>query len=174
MRTYIDLIEHALHRAPTRASTSLSTKAELEAYFGNEANYPNHVEYDDGTMSSEETNNQPREADGRGGQHFMASHGPAVFCDSWARFVVDCLPGRAKKVGFDMNGGQENDNDESALSRLCDGHAFAIVDERYIVDGWLKNVEAESSRAVFDMQDASDAQAIKHFYGNPATWEEGQ
>lgn len=177
---YANLLEAmARHRDATPPKTALQVKAELEDYFGDESNYPNSIEFDDHDESTPEINDlSDEEYDAMGGgQHVMGDHGPAVFCDSWARFVVAALPERAKKMGFWMHGAggiNYEDNDESALADYCDGHAFAVVDDRFIVDGWLKNVEGLSRQAVFDMQDPADAQQIRHFYGNPQTWHEDE
>lgn len=134
MRQYIDLLENA------------SVKAELEARFGDESNYPiRYNKEDEGTE--------------------ITGYGWWATCTSWASFVRDALPGRAKRFGF-----WTKDNPAPGLDRLCDGHDFAVVDGRYIVDGWLKNVEMESPRAVFDMQDPADADIIARFYGDPEKW----
>lgn len=154
MRQYIDLLENA------------SIKAELEARFGNEDNYP--LAYDpaylDDAGYDDEDEPQDEEDIDRGPQQ-LGDHGDAAICTSWANYVCEQLPDRAKRFGFWVK-----ENPAPSLARLCDGHDFAVVDERYIVDGWLKNVECVVDRAVFDIQDPADADVIRAYYGDPSKW----
>lgn len=50
-----------------------------------------------------------------------------------------------------------------------DGHDFAIVDGRYLVDGWAKVFESRP-RAVLDLLDPADQEEIHTYYGDPALW----
>lgn len=148
MRDIINLIEAA----------SRFTKDELETRFGNEFNYS----FDERTTAA---NNDP---DDKGDfESCFADGSPTFSCDSWAEQVKSALPANARVYGFWLE-----DNHVPALENCCDGHTFAVIDGRFIVDGWLKNVEQLSPRAVFDLEDPADAEAIKHFYGNPENWKE--
>ena len=59
--------------------------------------------------------------------------------------------------------------DYLTLSVVGDGHDFAIVDDRYIVDPWITEFGG-SKQGVFDLQDPGDAEVIRAIYGNPSNW----
>ena len=102
--------------------------------------------------------------------------GPAVFpdgstwakCTNWARYVRRVLGERVAIYGF-----SEDDNPTSEIARICGGHDFAVVDNRYVVDGWAMNVERLSTRAVFDLSDPADAEEIRRLYGSRECWQRG-
>lgn len=48
-----------------------------------------------------------------------------------------------------------------------DGHHFAVVSNRYIVDPWMFSGEGKS---VWDLNDPTDSQEIKSLYGDPKRW----
>lgn len=151
MRQWIDLFENADVDA-------------LEARFGND-NYPWHHE-DDEYLTPEEIAELDAENPNREkGPAIIDGCGPWFSCDSWAEYVVQQLPGRAVAYGFWCE-----DNPGTEIEDFCDGHTFAIVDDRYIVDGWIKNVEGILPRAVFDLNDPADADIIKKYYGPRENW----
>ena len=121
---------------------------EMEEVFGNEANY--------------NVRENPR--------------GPAEFpdgsnwvsCTNWAHYVRRVLGDRAQIFGFD-----QDENPASQIAQECGGHDFAVVDERYIVDGWIKNVDHLSQRAVFDLDDPDQADEIRRYYGDRSAWGRG-
>lgn len=151
MRNFINLVEARAARSRKDVAArlfcrQLQTKESLEAFFGDEDNYPGYT---------------------RDGEHLLGAHGPSFSCDSWAAFVASVFPkGRVKIMGFSARV-----NPVPILSDY-DGHTFAILDNRYIIDGWIKNVEAFSDRAVFDLNDPADAPAIEKFYGIRTKWSE--
>lgn len=51
-----------------------------------------------------------------------------------------------------------------------EGHHFTLVGGRYIVDTWIAAVKDAKGRAVFDIKNPADADAIRYFYGDPANW----
>lgn len=55
-----------------------------------------------------------------------------------------------------------------------DGHVFAVVANRFIVDPWLYGVYVDypktNTQTVFDLTSAQDADAIAYFYGDPQKW----
>lgn len=147
MRTYIDLLESLLE--------SDDVKAQLESQFGPEANYPLHHEKE---CAEDDKNCDP-------GPEQLGSFGDSVICTSWAEFVVAALGKRAKMYGFYCE-----ENPAPGMEQFAEGHDFALVDGRYIVDGWIKNVIGETSRAVFDLKDPADAEFIRNYYGKPKKW----
>lgn len=48
-----------------------------------------------------------------------------------------------------------------------DGHVFAVVDGRYIVDPWMFESEG---RSVWDLRNPSDKSEIERLYGDRSTW----
>ena len=98
---------------------------------------------------------------------FVSDGSAAVFCTSIAAQVRHILgEGRVEIVGF-----SEEDNPTSAVAQAAGGHDFALVDGRYIVDGWIRDVECLSDRIVFDMESDDDRAEIERLYGDPVAWE---
>ena len=54
----------------------------------------------------------------------------------------------------------------------CDGHDFAIVAERFVVDYWAFRIARLTGTPVFDMNNADELQVVRHLYGNEQTWED--
>lgn len=89
-----------------------------------------------------------------------------AFCTNWARYVRRIEgPIRCELYGFFSDAVPE-----SSIARSCGGHDFAIVDGRYLVDGWLKGVECKSPVAVFDLEDEANADKIARLYGPREKW----
>lgn len=96
---------------------------------------------------------------------FRKSGHSGVQCTGFACEIEDRLgKDRVQVVGYDMN-----DNPSSAISQVADGHDFAIVDNRYIVDPWVRDVESMGD-GVYDMMDPADRMKVREMYGEPATW----
>jgi hypothetical protein len=51
-----------------------------------------------------------------------------------------------------------------------DGHDFALVDGRYIVDPWIATTESFSESTVFDLHNHATRQEILRLYGDPRSW----
>ncbi len=92
---------------------------------------------------------------------------PWAICSNW----VDDLQARLGSSIVVRFGFWGSDNPQSEVSEIADGHDFVVVDGRYIVDGWLSNVECLHATGVFDIDDDADLEAIFRFYGNPLSWE---
>lgn len=93
---------------------------------------------------------------------------PWAFCWSWANDLQQRLGGeRVRRFGFD---GDENETSE--IGQLAGGHDFAIVDGRYIVDGWAANVEYLHKTGVLDLEDESEFADIERLFGDPRTWQD--
>lgn len=92
-----------------------------------------------------------------------------AICTNWAHYVRRIEGDRAHIYGF-----FGEDNPEAEINRVADGHDFALVDGRYLVDGWVRHVEGVADRAVFDLEDADDAEAVKRIYGDRNLWERGE
>lgn len=89
-----------------------------------------------------------------------------VTCTSWAAQARRVLGDRVRIVGFycDDNPAAEG------MARLADGHDFAVIDGRYILDGWLAEVEGEIDDPLIDMEDQANADLIRRYYGDRENW----
>lgn len=121
-------------------------KMELERYYGNERNFC-LTKKGDGCAAEFPDGNCWAE------------------CTSWAMYVRRMERQRAKLYGFDSD-----ENPDSEIAQLCGGHDFAVVDGRFIVDGWVANVEGMSKQAIFDLRDPADVADIHELYGDTALW----
>lgn len=89
-----------------------------------------------------------------------------AYCTNWARYV-------RRIQGADsceLYGFFSDAVPESSIARVHGGHDFAIVDRRYLVDAWLKEVDGTSAVAVFDLEDPANADVISRLYGPRAKW----
>jgi hypothetical protein len=94
-----------------------------------------------------------------------------LICSNWADLTRRYFgEDRAVVMGY-----SHENNSGSAISAQYEGHDFAIVDNRYIVDGWLTgvNLEAEGRQTpgVYDLNDPVDAGENARLYGDKRAWE---
>jgi hypothetical protein len=97
---------------------------------------------------------------------FLAIHEPKwdnYRCDAVARSILAIEP-NSVIAGFSDD---DNPGTKYFDGHDDDGHAFVIVDNRYIVDPWMYEPE---NRSVWDLHDPKDAPDIKMLYGNPKNW----
>jgi hypothetical protein len=59
---------------------------------------------------------------------------------------------------------------ESSIAQKHRSHYFAIVDERFIVDPWLADVEPSKEKGLYDLSAEDDAPDIQRLYGNQSDW----
>ena len=113
------------------------------------------------------------------GSRFINIDWSAVICAGFAFRIHQKLGAdRVQIWGF-----YAEDNPDAGVNELADGHDFALVDERYIIDPWLVNVESGNittptgetiklnGQGVFDMQDEDDMKLIMAIYGDSDNWE---
>ena len=89
---------------------------------------------------------------------------PASVSGHCARYI------RSQEPDTAIYGFWSRDNPSWAGAALQDGHDFAVVDSRYIVDPWVVETEALSKRAVLDLENPAHAKEIRQLYGNPLKW----
>lgn len=93
------------------------------------------------------------------------SNGDAVFiCTHSARRIAARFGGRV--VGFDRES-----NPSAAIAEDQDGHDFALVGERYVVDYWASRVTGLLKRGIFDLNHVDDRIEITRLYGPPENWQ---
>ncbi|GBG14314.1 uroporphyrinogen decarboxylase [Novimethylophilus kurashikiensis] len=93
----------------------------------------------------------------------------ATCCTNYAVQVRNAYPGRVQIVGFH--------NENNPTSRVAiegihpGGHDFAILDDRYLIDPWIKLVAADTDQIIYDLQDPDDAAKVAINYGPASCWE---
>ena len=85
-----------------------------------------------------------------------------------------CTEG-AKKVAIEF-GGQvvgyhTADNPSAVVPKYVDGHDFALIAERFVVDYWASHVADEIDRPVFDLDDPDEAKLVRRYYGSQSAWQ---
>lgn len=71
---------------------------------------------------------------------------------------------RVRVVGY-----ATEDNPDAMCGADAGGHDFAIVDGRFIVDGWRREVDGYGDeQVVFDLE--ADRDLVSRLYGNPKEW----
>jgi hypothetical protein len=134
-------------RSRELAYSSPEFRRALEEYYANEANFNVTMPYGFGN-----------------GAEFPDTT-PWFSCSNWAVYVRRVEGPVAQLYGF-----FETENPHSRIARVCGGHDFAVVTDRFIVDGWVVNVEGLCNRAVFDLADPADKDVIRDLYGDPKIW----
>lgn len=117
------------------------------------------------------------ETNSEGESTFISSGYSGTQCTGFAHAISKRMPGRTKIYGF-----QEEDNPLSEIGRLTGGHDFVVIDNRYIIDPWLIEVESGrittksgtiinlNSQGVFDLEDVADKYLILMLYGSKKNW----
>lgn len=92
----------------------------------------------------------------------------AVCCTNYAIQIYRRLPQRVQIFGF-----ANDDNPTSKVARdgiHPGGHDFAIVNERFLIDPWIRLVFGLSGPIVFDMHDEKDLITVTDMYGPKSCW----
>jgi hypothetical protein len=100
-----------------------------------------------------------------GEQTFSRTGGPAVMCWASAQEVVAELGGdRALTTGYFCR-----DDSPAAIADHAEGHDLALVDGRFLVDGWAAFV-AEIGPCVLDLRDRRDRETAMRLHEPFGTW----
>jgi hypothetical protein len=100
--------------------------------------------------------------------------GSSFIC-TYVASAVKMLEGSNVKIyGFSIynNPDAEYFSDEEG----DEGHHFAVLDGRYILDAWIYNnyqdyqANIKFNRSVFDLENKEDKKIIKYLYGNRNKW----
>lgn len=86
-----------------------------------------------------------------------------------------CTSG-ARRVALEFNGrvlGYFSKSNSSSIigGTLCEGHDFAIIDERWIVDYWSFRVARKIQSPVLDLQNPTERDLARNLFGDCNTWE---
>lgn len=90
--------------------------------------------------------------------------GRAASCYDCASYI------RSLEPNTEIYGFWSRENTGWAGAILQDGHDFAVVDRRYIVDPWIVETEHLSDRAVFDLKNPADHAEVRRLYGDRRSW----
>lgn len=104
---------------------------------------------------------------------FAASQLPAemrrtTLCTDLAVYAARSAGGVVK--GYNV---WDNPTAEAAPASCNDGHDFALVGGRFVVDIWARDVELTAPRAVYDLHDPADLPEALRLFGPPERWEDG-
>ena len=103
------------------------------------------------------------------GPSTFADGSHVAICTSWAIQARRILGDRVRIFGFFC----EENPAARRMARIADGHDFALLDDRWILDGWLAHVEAEIETPVLDLEDPGHAVIIAAWYGDRRCWHPG-
>lgn len=107
-------------------------------------------------LEAEVTNSQ------HDGESQFADGSAACTCTNGARLIC-ARAGQGRVYGY-----RDSDNPGTVCGEFADGHDFAVIEDRYVVDYWIKWVACLSERAVFDVM--ADADEVKRLYGDRLSW----
>jgi hypothetical protein len=102
-------------------------------------------------------------------QTLLDAHDPSqiqgVICTDYARWAQNVL-GQGRIVGFfdELNPGTKT-------GQHAGGHDFLLINNRFIVDLWIRDVTNWTNQIVFDLCSPHDKPLIKTLYGDQACWE---
>lgn len=98
-------------------------------------------------------------------QAFVRTGGPAAMCwASAAEVVADLGEDRAVSTGYFCSEGSR-----AAMAEHAEGHDLALVDGRFLVDGWAAHV-AEIGPCVLDLHDPADVRTALRLHEPFETW----
>ena len=104
-------------------------------------------------------------AQGGDGMAF-ADGSPIGLSTSWAIQARRILGSRAQIFGFYCH-----DNPAAgSMAQMTSSHDFVLVDNRYILDGWLCENNSNITSPVVDMWDPEQRSATAPYYGEPENW----
>lgn len=103
----------------------------------------------------------------------LEQHADAIYADTTPDDGLGICTVGARAMA-EMHGGKvkgyfHEDNPTAAIGKDEGGHDFAVLHDRYIVDPWHKHMYGHPN-AVHDLKNPAHEAAIKHLYGDPATW----
>lgn len=101
--------------------------------------------------------------------------GTSLIC-TFVASAIKMLEANAKIYGF-----ASGDNPDAVyffdedFPNSDEGHHFAVLNDRYIIDPWIYNNFTDNypntfNRSVFDIESAEDEKMIKYLYGKRENW----
>jgi len=100
------------------------------------------------------------------GEAWTFANGESLFnCSASARRIADAFGGSV--VGYDC---ADNPTAEIPDPETTDGHDFAIVENRFVVDFWAASVVGILDRSIFDLSCSADRAIVLRLYGPRDAW----
>jgi hypothetical protein len=90
---------------------------------------------------------------------------PMSICTNSATYICGVL-GHGDIFGFSA----EQNPAFAERVKIPNGHDFAVIHSRYIVDPWISLYTGNSEQGTFDLRDPKDAEIIRGIYGEPSNW----
>lgn len=105
-------------------------------------------------------------------ENAIEKDGSSFICSYVASAVKNLVP-NVKIYGFSAD---ENPTSEYFKDDGDDGHHFAVLNNRYIIDPWIYNnyedykSKKTFNRSVFDLKNKNDNNIIQYIYGDKNNW----
>jgi hypothetical protein len=143
--------------------------AELEERFGSDAALGVTFHLDDGRVLPATEFDALEDAADLDAESQFPDGSSATCCTDFAVQIFRGMPGRVQIFGF-----ANTNNPSSRVARELihpGGHDFAVLDDRFIVDPWIRLVPMVMTKMVFDLNDPEDAALALDIYGPRQAWE---
>jgi len=155
------------------AAMSSAVHAELEQLFGSDDAIGMRVIIEERhpTLTMAEFEDFKKQNPGFAGDWrvSMPDGSSSVVCTNYAKHIKRTLTQqKVEVVGFMCE-----DNQDCTFTRmdLAEGHDFALVDNRYLVDPWMRLVcGMDHVPMVYDLLDPREAKEASHMYGSRDRW----
>lgn len=152
---------------------SSAVHAEMEQLFGSDDAIGMRVIVDERhpvlTMSEFEAFKQQNPGFAGDWRVAMPDGSSSVVCTNYAKHIKATL----KQRNVEIVGFMCSDNQDCTFTRmdLAEGHDFALVDGRYLVDPWMRLVCGyDNIPMVYDLTNQAEAQQAHHMYGARDRW----
>jgi len=106
-------------------------------------------------------------------EHYDDEEGAYKFPDgSYSSFCTVSAILIAKRFHGKVLGYQVRNNPTAFIGeQYCEGHDFALIHSRWIVDYWAYQVSHLSTQPVIDLNLSTERKLAVQLYGNPRCWE---
>jgi hypothetical protein len=97
---------------------------------------------------------------------YLPNGDEAYICTNCAKHVINEL-GEGDLYGFLT---EDNPQVTHHEIKSCDGHDFAVIKGRFIVDAWISHFTGAEDQVIYDLKDPKDQDKIKEIFGSPENW----
>lgn len=95
----------------------------------------------------------------------------AVCCTNYAHHIRNILGGIGHQVAVVGFANEDNPTSRCAIEGFHpEGHDFAIVNDRYLIDPWVRLVASVEDQIFYDLNDPADAAKANDIYGQRHLW----
>lgn len=104
-------------------------------------------------------------------ESLMPDGSSAVCCTNYARYVQSTLGALGHQVQVVGFANEDNPTSRCAMDEFHPGgHDFAIVDQQYLVDPWVRLVSGVEDQVFYDLNRSDDAKKAQEIYGPRSLW----